>query len=112
MIKVIRPETKKEINNAFKQLRKLGFVARQNFWCCQTCATSALTQAPYNLKDGDKFVFYHNQDAQNLKFYGRCHLAFGATVEDGKVIARIFQEQGLKVTWDETMDHRIEIEQK
>ena len=29
---------KANLNQAFKELRKLGYFARQNFMCCQNCA--------------------------------------------------------------------------
>ena len=33
---------KENLNNAFKELRKLGYFARQNFKCCQSCAWAAV----------------------------------------------------------------------
>lgn len=29
--------TKQKMNNAFAELRKAGYVAKQNFMCCQGC---------------------------------------------------------------------------
>lgn len=40
---------KANLNQAFKELRKLGYFARQNFWCCQSCAWAAV---PMDAKKG------------------------------------------------------------
>lgn len=36
-------EVKQRLNKAFRELRKVGFIARQNFQCCNSCAGSCLT---------------------------------------------------------------------
>jgi hypothetical protein len=46
------------LNEAFKDLRKSGYFARQNFQCCQSCAWAAIPE-----EKEEKVVFYHQQDA-------------------------------------------------
>ena len=50
---------KENLNQAFKELRKLGYFARQNFMCCQNCAWATVPM------DAKKVVFYHKQDADS-----------------------------------------------
>ena len=59
------------INNAFKELRKRGYFARQNFMCCQTCGWAGV---PDN--KADKAVFYHAQDKEHLEKTGKLYLAW------------------------------------
>jgi hypothetical protein len=88
------------INRAFKKLRIAGYFAKQDFWCCQSCAWSAVP-------DGiEKVVFYHRQDADRFKNTGELMLAWEG---DGAEIVRIFEGEGLKVNWNGNKDTRIEI---
>ena len=47
------------LREAFKDLRKAGYFARQNFTCCQSCAWAEIPE-----EKSDKVVFYHAQEAQ------------------------------------------------
>lgn len=96
------PETKARLSAAFKSLRALGYVARQNFMCCQGCAWSAL--ADKGLTSGDRVVFFHRQDASDLNEFGEVHLAWAG---DGKQICLWLAHHGLSVEWDGTEEHRI-----
>jgi hypothetical protein len=91
---------KDKINKAFRALRKAGYVAHQNWQCCQSCGCAAL---PDGCK---KYVFYHSQDADNLRKRGSVHLAWDG---DGTEIATILQKNGLKVNWNGSRDKRMEI---
>jgi hypothetical protein len=55
---------KDRISAAFKALRKLGYVARQNFMCCGSCAGAAIAE-DVERKGGNpdtaKSVYYHQQ---------------------------------------------------
>ncbi len=53
------------IRDAFKDLRKLGYFARMNFWCCQTCAWYAVPE-----DKAEKVVFFHHQDADSFDKIG------------------------------------------
>ena len=91
----------KPLTLAFKELRKLGYFARQNFWCCQSCAWSAM-----NDEEAKKTVFYHRQDAYNLKEDGNCYLAWSG---NGKEIVSVFNKHGIETDWDESPNTRIKI---
>lgn len=87
---------------AFRNLRKRGFFARQNYLCCQSCAWSSIPEEKSN-----KVVFYHQQD--NESFDGRdlerpIHLAWGG---DGKEIVEELEKVGFEVEWDGSENKRI-----
>ena len=91
---------KNKITAAFRALRKAGYVAKQNWQCCQSCGCAALPDG------AEKYVFYHAQDNERLKNTGACHLAWNG---DGTEIATILQDAGLKVNWNGSHDQRMEI---
>jgi len=66
-------------------------------WCDQPHVASVLNTFTYH-------VFFHDQDADDLKETGRLYLAWGG---DGNLIVRVLQEHGLSVEWDGFDDHRI-----
>ena len=106
-------EFKMKLTDAFKDLRKQGFFARQNFLCCQSCAWA---EAP-----ADKpVVFYHAQDAASLReAEGKrgtsrfkqddvgVYLAFGHDALAGQKIVDALKRAGVDYTWDGTEDQRI-----
>lgn len=94
---------KEKLTKAFRALRKVGYIARQNFWCCQSCALSALNALP---DECVKYVFYHKQDADNLRDNGACYLAWGG---DGEQIVSILKEAGIAVEWDGNSATRIKV---
>ena len=87
-----------KITAAFKSLRKAGFFAKQNHTCCQSCGCEALPEGTKN------YVFYHRQDANDLKKTGKCFLSWGG---DGEKIKAAALEVGLKVEWDGSPETRI-----
>lgn len=90
-----------KITSAFKELRKLGYFARQNFWCCQTCGWSAVPE-----KKADKAVFYHAQDKSDLDERGYCYLAWAG---DGAEIVKTLEKHGLIISWNGQETTRIRI---
>jgi hypothetical protein len=90
---------KKKLNTAFRQLRKSGYFAQQNFWCCQTCGWADVPDEYAN-----KAVFYHRQDTPNIEKNNSVYLAWAG---DGEEICNIFRENGLIVVWDGSSDNRI-----
>ena len=95
-----------KIGNAFKELRKMGWFARMNFWCCQSCGCSAI---PDEAKD--KFVFYHKQDAEAIRSNGNImgmgiHLTHGEG-GDANEICAVLRKNGLDVEWNGDMGKRI-----
>jgi hypothetical protein len=92
---------KNKITSAFKELRKQGYFARQNWQCCQSCGWAAV---PNN--KGEKVVFYHNQDKEILNKNGECFLAWSG---DGDEIIKILTKHDIKVEWDMDPNTRIKI---
>ena len=93
--------SKTKITAAFKELRKLGYYARQNYWCCQSCAWSDVPD-----EKSSKVVFYHNQDNDDLKRKGECMLAWAG---DGNEIVSVLNKHGIKTEWSGSSDKRIQI---
>lgn len=87
------------LTNAFRALRKAGYFARQNFWCCQTCGWGAVPEGKT-----EKVVFYHNQDAERKREGKPFHLAWAG---DGAEICRILSEHGVTTEWNGSTDTRI-----
>jgi hypothetical protein len=86
------------ITKAFRALRKKGYIAKQNFMCCQSCALAELPEGT------EKYVFYHRQDNTQLIRTGSCHLAWGG---DGKAIVDVLEAEGLLTSWDGSPHSRI-----
>jgi hypothetical protein len=93
---------KSKITKAFRELRNYGYLAKQNFWCCQSCAWADLTN-----KELEKAVFYHRQDNKDLKENGSCYLAWRG---NGQLIVETLRKHEIKVDWDGTNNSRIKIE--
>lgn len=91
----------KPLTLAFKELRKSGYFARQNFRCCQSCAQAAISD-----EEAKKTVFYHRQDADNLKEDGSCYLTWAG---NGKEIVSVLNKYGIETDWDESQNTRIKI---
>jgi hypothetical protein len=61
-----------KLNEAFKQFRRAGLVARQNFLCCSGCAGYKIATDIEKMIDAGKprpkgTVFYHRQDGEALR---------------------------------------------
>jgi hypothetical protein len=101
---------REKISKAFKELRKLGYFARMNFWCCQSCGCAAVPESYFN-----KFVFYHSQDNEsivdgNIGEHGM-YMTHGEG-GDGHQIVSILNKHELKATWDGDNDTRIFVQHK
>ena len=94
-------KTKTALTLAFEELRKLGYFSKQNFWCCQTCAWHAIP-----LEQSDKAVFFHAQDAEDLKRKGECYLSWSG---DGKEIVSVLNKHGIQTDWEGSETQRIKI---
>lgn len=104
--------TRNKIRAAFRELRGLGYFARQDHGDCQSCGLESIPQkTPY--------VFYHHQDAETVCHSGKLYLAFGILDGDknnnkqivriGKAIRDVFEKHGVTVDWDETAATRIQL---
>ena len=109
-------EARPKITKAFRNLRKeFGFVARQNYWCCGSCAWAAI-DTPKNA--GKPVVFYNQQSNASFKNTGNVYLSFGRVVDEahdedtvliGKQIYAALVKEGLPVDWDGTADKSIQV---
>ena len=92
------------IDDAFATLRDEGFFAKAHH---TFCLSDGLSEIPRNKES--RFVFYHEQDAEDLKENGKCNLAFGSSLWVGKKICKELNDSGLSVSWNGTLEQRIEV---
>jgi hypothetical protein len=90
---------KDKLNAAFRDLRKAGYFARQNFACCQSCGCAEVPD-----DKAETYVFYHRQDAEHLEKDRGTYLAYAG---NGRFICETFGKQGLAVEWDGSTNTRI-----
>ena len=115
---------RERIKEAFKTLRKEGFIARMDFLCCQSCAGYQIaTDAAVMVKAGKKVngcVYYHHQDADSLNQHEpEVLLAFGqiesnelrtigmSTGDVGGHVVTALEAVGCTVEWDGNPGKRI-----
>jgi len=92
-----------QLKYAFADLRKKGYFARMNFWCCQSCAWAAIPE-----EKSDKVVFYHNQDAKGMvDGWGRFHEVYLGWCGDADEIREAFESRGFQVEHDGSANTRI-----
>lgn len=111
---------------AFAELRRRGYLARQNFLCCQNCAGAELTGvAKERIAAGKEVrgsVFYTAQDEEMA--VNDLYIAYGPLYADdeeqigidtrlaGQEIVEILRRQGLPVEWNGDPDVRIKVDLK
>lgn len=94
-------ELQNKLDKLFEALEQVGYFARQNFMCCQTCACYEIPES-YS----KKYVFYHEQDTENAISSNSLHLAWAG---NGKEIVKLAEEAGLSVEWEGTEAKRIQV---
>lgn len=127
---------KNKLNELFRQFRKVGFIARQNFKCCSGCASvwlqdiiekklfkaakksgQALDSAKSRIFGA---VFYHKQDTDSMYKSGVLHLRYGDvntafgeigmnSKDVGDVIAGILKNCGYSFEWDGNPEMTIKV---
>lgn len=110
------------LNDAFKELRKKGLIARQDYWCCQSCGGYAIGQMiEIRNRMGKKttgYVFFHHQDTERAERDRILYLAYGnpfsgsadtpeATAKVGKTIVETLERHGFLTEWNGSPDTRI-----
>lgn len=119
---------KARLNDAFARMRKAGLIARQSFWCCQSCAGYDLATKVKELPAAKRAqfqgcAFYTKQDAQDMtgrysRHFKGLHVAYGPVEADGKeygrptvavggIVKACLEEAGLEVEWNGSPDQRI-----
>lgn len=92
-----------QLRYAFADLRKKGYFARMNFWCCQSCAWADVPEGKE-----DKVVFYHAQDAETMNDrWGVFESVYLAWAGDCNEIREVFESRGFEVEHDGTNSTRI-----
>lgn len=89
------------LGKAFRELRKKGYFARQNFLCCRTCGWAAIPKEQLS-----KAVFYHGQDNDDKLDGKDFYLAWDG---DGKEICDILKSCGVDTDWNGDQDERIKV---
>jgi len=112
---------RKQITLAFIELRKQGFIAKQDWACCTNCGFADILDE-INEKYLDRldklkgFVFFHCQSLEILKETGEAWLAWGVVKEDatdecfliaGKNIVAILKKFNMRVIWDGKISTKI-----
>ncbi|HVZ94008.1 MAG TPA: hypothetical protein VG797_05820 [Phycisphaerales bacterium] len=109
------------LDAAFAELERDGYIARQNYSCCQTCGIAEICQEAEDLTAQGRsvvgYVFFHEQDTENaVDGIGLC-LAFGSDSNDPETDRRVAQHiifvldrHGLQTSWPGTIDKRIVVE--
>jgi hypothetical protein len=128
-------EDKDKLNAAFNALRVKGFLARQSFSCCGSCASYEIADTVGKLHKAGKTlplgsVFYTRQDATDLRDEGRVFIAYGqvesyqgekspvcttllSPIDVGKAVVEALLAAGIpehQIDWNGNPDVRIRID--
>jgi len=106
------------LDAAFLELESIGIVARQNFWCCQTCGFSAMEDEVEECRTRGQcvrgFTFYHEQDTERAVKGEGLYLSYcdveGKEEEQAKIgreIQEVLEANGLTTVWDGSVSQRI-----
>ena len=87
---------------AFRNLRKAGYLAKRNFWCCGSCGVSAI-ERNYP-KYQNRYVFASKQSESDLRNRGVLRVDWAGL---GVEIVRLIEEAGLVVEWSGNSEQRI-----
>ena len=98
---------KERMTKAFRELRKLNIIAKQNFLCCQSCGVSAISEE-MEKKQMRGYAFYHRQDNDNLLKEGSVYISY-SDVEIGRLVCDKLQTAGLNIMWDGNIQNRIQV---
>ena len=89
------------LSKSFKELRNLGYFAKQNFSCCQTCAVYEITEE----MGLENYVYYHQQDNQNRK---ECETFYMGWNGDFDLICNTLEKYGVVIV-DKDVNKRIKV---
>ena len=93
------------VKRAFKKLESENYWVARNYWCCQSCAWSAIGDEIEQSHRG--IAFYHRQDGDNLKNNGFVHIAHSGDTHH--MVSILNTIKGLNVEWDGTVYNRIKL---
>jgi hypothetical protein len=95
-----------QLTEAFAALRKDGYYARKNFWCCTTCGCYAMNERMQSHPSKKGYVFYHAQDVVDVK-KGSAYLAWDG---DATTIINTLKASGIDVTWNGDEHMKIQVQ--
>ena len=93
-----RPKSK--LSLAFAELHSMGYFAKQNHTCCNTCGWAEVPEGK------TKVVFYHAQAADDLRKDGECYLNWSG---NAKEIISVLTKHGVEATWNGEEGTKIKI---
>jgi hypothetical protein len=120
------------IEGVFNALEERGIIARADFWCCNSCASSAMLgrELPAYERNGAEhqpvgYVFFHEQDTDSAN-EGRALLLSHGSINEADdnaspdeiehaqgMVARIvveeFREHGFEVEWNGSLGTKISV---
>jgi len=100
------------INDLFRGLRKRGFIARQSYKCCSSCACATFT--PEMTQRG--VVFYHQQDKDRFQDFFKLSIRYGAEnaqfteTEVGEAIIDECTVLGIPFSWSGSSRETIQLD--
>jgi len=119
-------EMKARLTKAFRNMRKEGLLARQNFECCSSCAGYSMTLRARELISNGKekseikgCCFYHAQDNDDLVVGRGFYLSYGpmdsqehgviglSNEEVAKIVIKCLKDAGVETDWDGNGGRRI-----
>lgn len=92
-------EFRKRLCLFFRNMRREGYIAHQNWKCCSSCGWAAIPE-----DKGEKVIFYHNQDNVNIP-----HFVYITWSGDGSLIATKAQDAGFIVNWNGDKSQRMQL---
>ena len=106
-------QAKERVNKLFKRLRQEGYIAKQAYLCCRSCALHAIWDRVAKLGTGilKRYVFYSRQGVPDLTTEAGVWLSWGAirigedpTADEveaaGLRVIELAQEVGLEADWN------------
>ena len=100
-----------KIDAAFEKLWDLGIMAIKDWTCCQTCGHAEIKE---ELEECGmtNYVFYHDQDTDDLNERGYTYLAFDLDKNAKKLVMKVFKHYGLNPEWNGSEKTRIKITER
>lgn len=119
-----------DLRPVFTLLRSMGYIAKQNFMCCNNCAGYALANYITEQKDKNPnyningIVFYTQQDAENKRDGEDFYISYGdvettkygtfgiSTKLVGEAVCGALRQFSIDFEWNGNPDTRIKIIQR
>lgn len=105
------------LDAAFSELEERRIIARQNFWCCQSCGLSNIwTEADDWGQSPRGYVFFHQQATESATEGDDLWLSYGSTDQQDDTVAAVANEavevlrsHGLDASWNGDRAKKIHV---